>query len=515
MNEENLVFLMIAVVITGVVLVPFGRKFYKKFNISGDVEEPQNLGKTLKWILKSREVQKRLLFNLGMALFLQALSMVQVLGLDALSVSHFLRQRSRLQDFLEFLNIPPPQFSLFALGITPFISAALLLQLFSVFVPPLRTAMFGHSKERERLRVFTYALTFLIALFQSYSIGVSLASQSLLYNEGWGMILVTLSLTGGVVILLGLATLVEKYGLGSGIAWVCVSPSLGRFIFSLRDFEITQSTLEDWAGLILYLLIALVLMVGTFFLTRGGSFVSLMKTGSEKKVSVPFRISWVATQPMVWASSAILLPATLSMFWNSSPDPSLSLLFSGWLKVFLIALLTIGFTFLYSKIVFSSKHVAHLTESLGFRPSLSENISLKDFWNRALLKIFWKTSFFIIVIFVIEDIAINQFGIPPSLASALSGFQMLIGVGVVCDWFSQIEFLRKKDVSNEKDWKLCAIVGDEVEARLKAAFLEEKGIPVLTQPIRFTWGIPIRTMVDEYRLYTPSKNSEQVSFFNL
>jgi hypothetical protein len=99
--------------------------------------------------------------------------------------------------------------------------------------------------------------------------------------------------------------------------------------------------------------------------------------------------------------------------------------------------------------------------------------------------------------------------IPYSPANLFSAGILLVIVGVFSDIISQIGFFKDKFESGIKEWAICYVAFDEIEATIKSNYLKDQGIPALVEPLRFTWGLPIRTIVDQYRLYVPvNKNKE-------
>ncbi len=98
---------------------------------------------------------------------------------------------------------------------------------------------------------------------------------------------------------------------------------------------------------------------------------------------------------------------------------------------------------------------------------------------------------------------------PYWIASLFCGTAVLLGVGVFADILHQAEFFKNRVDSGIKDWEVCYTAFDEFEAKIKAEFLRSKGIQGLIEPFRFTWGIPVRTMVDQYRIYVPFDKKEE------
>ena len=99
--------------------------------------------------------------------------------------------------------------------------------------------------------------------------------------------------------------------------------------------------------------------------------------------------------------------------------------------------------------------------------------------------------------------------IPYLVATLIGGAGIITAVGVFSDVIRQLEFYKDKKESAIKNWSICYVAFDEIEAKIKSEFLKSKDILALVEPLRFTWGMPIRTMVDQYRIYVPADTKEE------
>jgi hypothetical protein len=119
------------------------------------------------------------------------------------------------------------------------------------------------------------------------------------------------------------------------------------------------------------------------------------------------------------------------------------------------------------------------------------------------------TALFLTVVALTPDLVMAFFKVPYLVASFFGGMSIAFAVGVFSDIIKQLGFFKDKRDSGTKDWNICYIAFDEVEAKIKSEFLKSKGISALVEPLRFTWGMPIRTMVDQYRIYVPADRKEE------
>lgn len=195
------------------------------------------------------------------------------------------------------------------------------------------------------------------------------------------------------------------------------------------------------------------------------------------------RIGWVGKEPLELAIQV----------WGAS------LFFGTSLAMVAIPVLTVLFCYLYGAIVLSPKRTNQLAGQYGYLFSA-------EAFKKEALKILLLTALVLVVVFYQPGLVRRFILNSRSVSFAVGGTGVLLLVGVFFDLLKQLEFLKRKRESGIPDWKLCYTAMDEMEAALKAGFLGEKGIPALVEPLRFTWGMPIRTAVDQYRIYTPIEN---------
>jgi len=218
----------------------------------------------------------------------------------------------------------------------------------------------------------------------------------------------------------------------------------------------------------------------------------------------------VAYAPLEFTQSIILLRATIASFGSSIWT---NRLIKGDITYTLTYIIFIPlFTYLYGWIVFNSKYILNLMDKYGYS-LLNTHKSSQDYLNKNMAKALIITVLFLIGIAVIPDLAMLWLKIPYLMATLISGAGVITTVGVFSDIINQLVFYKNKKDSGIKDWVICYVAFDEIEAKIKSEFLKSKGIQALVEPLRFTWGMPIRTMVDQYRIYVPINKQEEARNF--
>ena len=124
-------------------------------------------------------------------------------------------------------------------------------------------------------------------------------------------------------------------------------------------------------------------------------------------------------------------------------------------------------------------------------------------------------ALFLIGVFVLPDllekyVSMNEIGGKSNVAFHLiPHFSIVLVTAVMLDTLNQLKFFKSKQDSGIKNWGVCYTAFSETEAEVKVAYLERQGIKSLIEPLRFSWGVPIRTMIDQYRIYTPADKTSE------
>jgi len=163
-------------------------------------------------------------------------------------------------------------------------------------------------------------------------------------------------------------------------------------------------------------------------------------------------------------------------------------------------------TYLYAPLVFKPRYLIDLMKKYGYAPSEGKEPDFHNHLRITFLKLLAVTGLFLAGIAVLPDLVIALLRIPPRIAGVIGGMQLLVIVGVFSDTVRQLVFLKEK---RESDWAVAYTAFDSIEATIKAKYLKGRGIHALVEPLRYTWGMPIRTIVDQYRIYTPTNKRDE------
>jgi preprotein translocase subunit SecY len=419
--------------------------------------------------------------------------------------------------------------SLFAFGFWPYLSACIILQVASIFIPPLKRLHFSNGSARLKLVSLTMITALVLAFVQGLSVSavlykdLSLLGALLIQNKTIFILVSALSFTAGLFILIWLAEIINKWGIGNGIPILIVS-SITAEIFSSLKF--VQSTYEGGffsEFVLIYLYIAIIVLILFYnFVTELQRKVCIDYEAKNKvaktRTFIPIRNTWIGRMPISIAIAIIWLPFRYLSYYENETVYKIAEKISSSNLVYAVILfvLLIGLTYLYKAIVYNPGHIMKLMRK--YKASF-QNIQDENDLS------FLKTSghiyalgtalflFFVAMLptlghLFLENQPVDLNKGAQAVISLLSGVGLLILIGVITDIKRQFKAYIKMKKSDIKDWSLCYTSIDEIEANIKKGFLESKGIPAVIMPYQFTWGLPIRTAVDKFEVYVRALDIE-------
>ena len=525
---EGAFFALIPIAVAVFLIGKFAYPLLKKYSLPLSFAEAPNLKEIATWVQRDAEVKKRLAVTLGVLLLVGAGSFIPIPGVNVRAILDVFRELSYSlgeghSGMISMLDMVTggamSRMTLFSLGIAPFFSACILIQIALAVIPSLKRASFGGEGGREQLAEHTYSLTIILSLLSAYfasfgienSVGIFHQAE-ILTIHGWPFRLLAMAtLTGGTVLLLFLAGLITRHGLGNGVAIIAVAGFPVKLFLAGRDlFAVAQETIRPVHGiplLMILLLFFVILTVGIYLVSQLAATITLNNQQGDK-LAVYLPPSLVGKIPTALAVNVLFLPIYLASFTGAHE----------WAEYFTrtpilfnaaYILLILLFTYLYAPLVLKPHYFIDLTKKYGYAPSEGKEPDFRNHLRVKLLKLLAITGLFLAGIAVLPDLVMALLKLPPRIASVIGGVQLLVVVGVFSDIVRQLVFLKERQESGTADWTVAYTAFDSVEATIKAQYLEGRGIRALVEPLRYTWGMPIRTIVDQYRIYTPTNRQEE------
>jgi preprotein translocase subunit SecY len=403
---------------------------------------------------KAEELHKRIIFTLC-ALFVYRLGcFIPLPGIDPAALAQAMeQQRGGLMDlFNMFSGGALSRMAIFALNVMPYISASIIVQLLSSTVPRLEALKKEGEAGRKQLNQYTRYLTILLAAMQSYGIAVSLQSGgNVVTNPGPMFVASTvITLTGGTIFLLWLGEQITSRGIGNGtslIIFVGIVASLWAGIFHTLESVMTGA-LAWYAGLAIFALVAVIVLVIVFFeRAQRRLLVQYPKRQQGNRVfggessHLPLKLNTSGVIPPIFASSLLLLPATIANFnVQSAPGwltDTVALLGHGKpLYMIIYGALIIFFCFFYTAIVFNPKETAeNLKKYNGFLPGIRPGQKTAEYIDYVLTRLTVVGAIYITAVCLIPEFIVAQYG---ANLLALGGTSILILVTVTMDTVAQV-----------------------------------------------------------------------------
>jgi preprotein translocase subunit SecY len=405
------------------------------------------------------ELKARLFFVLG-ALFVYRIgSHIPVPGIDpkALAVMFEQQSGSILDMFNMFSGGALMRLSLFALGIMPYISASIIMQLMTVVIPTMEQLKKEGESGRRKIAQFTRYATVVLATFQAIGISLALQNQtagglSVVLNPGIAFIVITaITLVTGTVFLMWLGEQVTERGIGNGISLIIFAGIVSGLPKAIGGtLELARTGEMNGAFIILLFLLSLSVTALVVFVERGQRriLINYPKRQQGKKLYggqssfLPLKLNMAGVIPPIFASSIILFPATIAGWFGNSEGftwlQDVATMLSPGQPVYVLFYATaiIFFCFFYTALVFNSKETAeNLKKSGAFLPGIRPGIQTAAYIDKVMTRLTLIGAFYITLVCLLPEFLIVYWNVP----FYFGGTSLLIIVVVVMDFISQMQ----------------------------------------------------------------------------
>ena len=402
----------------------------------------------------------RLWFLLGALVVYRIGAHIPVPGIDPVAMAQLFKQNEGgiLGMFNMFSGGALSRFAVFALGITPYISASIIMQLVSIVSPQMEALKKEGEAGRRKITQYTRYFTVVLALFQAFGIAVALeAQQGLVLDPGMAFRLVTVvTLLTGTMFLMWLGEQITERGLGNGISIIIFAgiaaglPSALGNLFTL----VSQGSISSISAIFIVILVALV-TYAVVFVERGQRkiLVNYAKRQVGNKIyggqtsHLPLKLNMAGVIPPIFASSIILFPATIVDWFTRGKDSNSP--FIGFLKdlaaslgsgqpihALLYAVAIVFFCFFYTALVFNSKETAdNLKKSGAFVPGIRPGEQTARYIDKILMRLTLAGAVYITLVCLLPEFMTSYWKVPVYFG----GTSLLIVVVVTMDFMAQVQ----------------------------------------------------------------------------
>ena len=420
------------------------------------VSAAEQMASNLSWsaLGKATELRQRILFALGLLIVYRVGTFIPVPGIDTIALKEFMDVASTgIGGMLNmFTGGAIGRMGVFALGIMPYISASIIVQLLVAMVPQLEQLKKEGEQGRKKINQYTRYGTVFLATFQAYGLAISLESGDLALDPGWFFrISCVITLVGGTLFLMWLGEQITARGIGNGISLIIFTGIIAEIPAALAQF-FSQGRSGALSPAVIVGVLVMVVAVIAFVVFMERSLRKLtiqyprrqvgMKVYEGGKSHLPVKINPSGVIPPIFASSLLLLPTTISTFSGNSTSPFMSTVLAYFgpgqpLYLLFFVVMIVFFAYFYTaNVTFKTEDVAeNLKNQTGFIPGIRPGPRTVEYLDYVVNRILVLGSAYLAAVCLLPEILRSELAIP----FYFGGTSVLIVVSVTMDTITQVQ----------------------------------------------------------------------------
>lgn len=400
---------------------------------------------TLNQAVRTPEMRKKITFTLIMFLIFRIGTHIPVPGFDKAAIDQLVNQ-AKLLGFFDiisgggFRNI-----SIFAMSITPYINASIIMQLMTVVSPRIEAMA---KDDRKKMVEWTRYLTVILGFIQAIGMTLGLLRRAVIAQGPFSILVIAITFTAGTACLMWIGELITEKGIGNGISLIIFAGIVSKIPHGISTlYEYVQGGPIRILFVFFFLIIALLIIMGIIVVNQGERRVPVQyakrvigrKVYGGQSTHIPIKVNSAGVIPVIFAMSIMMLPSTVAAFFQKSAvanfiSQNLSVNSIGY--NILYALLILFFTYFYSSITFNPIDVSdNIRRNGGFIPGLRPGRPTSEYITRVMARITLFGAIFLAAIAVLPAIIFGATG----MNLYFGGTSLLIVVGVALDTMKQIE----------------------------------------------------------------------------
>jgi preprotein translocase subunit SecY len=403
---------------------------------------------------KAKDLQNRILFAIGLLIVYRLGTFIPIPGIDTVALAQFIEQtQSGIVGIVSmFTGGAISRMAIFALGIMPYISASIIMQLATSMVPYLEQLKKEGEAGRKKINQYTRYGTVLLATVQAYGMAVGLEGQGMALNPGpFFKATTVITLVGGTMFLMWLGEQITARGIGNGISLIIFVGIVAELPSALAQFfELGRTGQLQTLAIIGIMIMAVAVIYAVVFVERAQRRILIQypkrqvgnKMYGGENSHLPLKLNTAGVIPPIFASSLLLLPTTVASFSAQSGDTG----FLGTIAAFLgrgqpmylviFGLLIAFFVFFYTAVVFNPDDVAdNLKKQGGFVPGIRPGKRTAEYLDFVLTRLSVVGAIYLVLVCLLPEILISEVNVP----FYFGGTSLLIVVSVTMDTITQIQ----------------------------------------------------------------------------
>jgi len=408
----------------------------------------------IKLIFKIKELRNKIFFVLAILVVFRIAANIPVPGIDIEKLKSFFEGNQLFGLINIFTGGAMSNFSIIMLGLGPYITATIILQLLTMIFPKLKEMYHESGPEgRRKFNQFGRMLTVPLAALQAYSMIILLKNQQVISNIApFSFLTAIIVITGGAVFLMWLGELISEKGIGNGVSLLIFAGIVARFPVSIRQTLLTYNP-SQIPSYITFIIVAIIVVTSIVIITEGQRKIPIAYAKRIRgrriyggvSTHLPLRVNQAGVIPIIFALSIMLFPGMVANFLSQVNNPFIANFARGFANLFqnqlfygvLYFILVILFTYFYTAVTFDPKAVAdNIQKQGGFVPGIRPGPNTAAFFHKILNRITLVGAIFLGLVAVLPIVVRGATGIT---TMTIGGTAILIVVSVVLETMKQVE----------------------------------------------------------------------------
>ena len=403
---------------------------------------------------KIPDIRKKIIFTLLMLIVFRIGSNIPVPGINRDVLSQmFDGQTGLLELFNLFSGGSFGNMTIFALSITPYITASIILQLLTIAVPSLERLAREGMEGRKKITQYTRYLTVVLAVVQAIGVSVGMFRSAIVHTDPFSIAVIVMVLTAGTAFLMWLGEQINENGIGNGISLIIFGGIIARLPSAISTAWNSHKSGEiSMMTIILFIIFAIIIILGIIEVQQGERRIPVQyakrvvgrKMYGGQATHIPLKVNQAGVIPVIFAMSLLQFPLTITYFSGTDTD------FGRWIEKYLslngnpgvwiycafYAILTFAFTYFYTAVTFNPREVAdNMKQNGGFIPGIRPGMATVEYLQKVMNRITFVGALFLAAVAVLPSIVSGITG----LNIHFGGTSLLIAVGVALDTMRQLE----------------------------------------------------------------------------
>lgn len=402
--------------------------------------------------MKIPTLRKRILFTAMMLVVFRIGASIPTAGMDTSLIKNQLIKSNVLSLYDMMSGGALSQFTLFALGVTPYITSSIVMQLLTVAIPSLEELQKSGEDGRKKISEYTRYLSVALALFQSFSLVYGMFRGALLSQDLLPVFTIVITLTAGTTFLMWLGEIVTEKGIGNGVSMIIYAGIISRYPISVKQtLELSKTGAINPIQIIVFLVVSIAIIIGVIMVLEGVRKIPVQyakrvigkNTYGGQSSHIPLKVNQAGVIPVIFASSVMMLPEMMRFFvrnqgYQNFVQKYLSSNGNPGIYIFSIIqfVLVFAFSYFYISITFQPDEVAdNLKNGNGFIPGIRPGKPTADYIAKSLNRLTFVGAVFLSLIAALPTVIYHATEIPVRFG----GTSLLIVVGVAIETMRQIK----------------------------------------------------------------------------